>query len=364
MRAYDPREWRPFLQHLSEAMEASGADVGVFGESVDAQIHSGVGIVGPEFLRDYAQHFWEDPYLLAGRTRGLLRTGTIGVGEELVPSRELERTSFFNDFGKQYDYHGGLSAIVTATNELCVTVNVCKPPQRSVGRSQVALMEALMPHLQRAIQIHLRLAEADARVSGLHAALNTLTAGALIVDASGRVVFLNDSARGIIAQRDGLTIERGELRAARPADTAALRSLIAAAATPNAHGTGGGGLAIRRSGSRPPLQIVVAPAPARDGFLQPRALAVVFIHDSAHTPEADPERLRRLFGFTRMEAAVAVQLLNSKSVREIAAESSISVNTVRFHLKQLFSKTGTARQAELVRLLSATVQLRPEGRQR
>lgn len=36
----------------------------------------------------------------------------------------------------------------------------------------------------------------------------------------------------------------------------------------------------------------------------------------------------------------------------------ISVNTVPFHLLQMFSKTRTRRQGELVRLLLTTVQVR------
>ena len=40
-----------------------------------------------------------------------------------------------------------------------------------------------------------------------------------------------------------------------------------------------------------------------------------------------------------------------RTISEVADELEITLNTARTHLKQVFEKTGTKRQAELVRLL-------------
>ena len=50
-------------------------------------------------------------------------------------------------------------------------------------------------------------------------------------------------------------------------------------------------------------------------------------------------------------------LLEDKTPSEIGDLLGIGANTVRFHMKQMFSKTGTRRQSELVRLLTATAQV-------
>jgi DNA-binding CsgD family transcriptional regulator len=78
----------------------------------------------------------------------------------------------------------------------------------------------------------------------------------------------------------------------------------------------------------------------------------------------DPERpvhlrddlMRSQYGFTRAETEVASGLLTGYSVEEIAALRHVSVATVRDQLKRLFGKTGTKRQAELVRLLGSLPQ--------
>ncbi|HXF47297.1 MAG TPA: LuxR C-terminal-related transcriptional regulator [Burkholderiaceae bacterium] len=59
-----------------------------------------------------------------------------------------------------------------------------------------------------------------------------------------------------------------------------------------------------------------------------------------------------LFGLTPAEARVLALLLQSQSPREIAAALQIATTTVRSHLKALYAKTGTRRQAELIALAS------------
>ena len=67
---------------------------------------------------------------------------------------------------------------------------------------------------------------------------------------------------------------------------------------------------------------------------------------------AAPELLREVFGLSRMQATVAALLAEGREVKEIATELEVSGFTVRRHLADIMQKTDTARQAELVRLLS------------
>jgi DNA-binding CsgD family transcriptional regulator len=58
--------------------------------------------------------------------------------------------------------------------------------------------------------------------------------------------------------------------------------------------------------------------------------------------------LRCRFGLTPAEARLALQLVAGETLRSAAAKMGISYETVRTHLKTIFNKTGTCRQAELV----------------
>src|SRR5262245_2313490 len=58
--------------------------------------------------------------------------------------------------------------------------------------------------------------------------------------------------------------------------------------------------------------------------------------------------LRCRFGLTPAEARLALQLVAGEPLRSAAAKLGISYETARTELKNIFSKTGTCRQAELV----------------
>ncbi|MGK6315737.1 LuxR C-terminal-related transcriptional regulator [Neorhizobium sp. DT-125] len=61
--------------------------------------------------------------------------------------------------------------------------------------------------------------------------------------------------------------------------------------------------------------------------------------------------LQRLYRLTKAEAAVAVRITRGDGLQSVADALSLSLSTVRTHQQRVFEKTGTHRQAELVRLL-------------
>src|SRR5262249_11824575 len=60
------------------------------------------------------------------------------------------------------------------------------------------------------------------------------------------------------------------------------------------------------------------------------------------------ELLRCHFGLTPAEARLALHLAAGETLRSAEAKLSISYETARTPLKNIFQKTGTCRQAELV----------------
>jgi DNA-binding CsgD family transcriptional regulator len=71
------------------------------------------------------------------------------------------------------------------------------------------------------------------------------------------------------------------------------------------------------------------------------------IGDEQHRPGADDKD----FGLTRAEAAVAVEILEADGLQAVVDRLGVSLATARTPLAHVFDKTGTRRQAELVRLL-------------
>ncbi len=71
-------------------------------------------------------------------------------------------------------------------------------------------------------------------------------------------------------------------------------------------------------------------------------------------PDADAvagKPLSQLFGFSASETRVAERLMTGDSPEQAAAFLEVKISTVRWHLASMYRKTGSNRQAELVRLL-------------
>lgn len=68
-------------------------------------------------------------------------------------------------------------------------------------------------------------------------------------------------------------------------------------------------------------------------------------------PGIDTATLSASYGLTPAEARIALALVEGKQPAQIAIVLEISRTTVAFHMRNIFQKTGTNRQAELVALM-------------
>ena len=99
------------------------------------------------------------------------------------------------------------------------------------------------------------------------------------------------------------------------------------------------------------LDVTVVPAPEHNQVAGNEHYALVFLSDPAEKPASRTDMMRELYGLTPTECRLADLLLESLDVREAAERLRITLETTRFHVKRVLSKTGARRQAELMRLM-------------
>lgn len=179
--------------------------------------------------------------------------------------------------------------------------------------------------------------------AALHLLAEHLEQGLAVTDRSGRPYFLNRAAQSLI-DRGLLRLEHGGLRGAGPEDSATLRRVI------NRCAAGQRGAAVRLDGPDGTLLVAACAIP---GAFRPIAEGAVLLRliDPAAPRLPDPGVLQDQFGFTPAEAALAIDILAGNDLAASATRRQITRNTARVHLRHLFEKTGTRRQAELMRLL-------------
>jgi DNA-binding CsgD family transcriptional regulator len=279
---------------------------------------------------------------------------TVELRDRRVSDRDLERSDYYNEIMRPIGLWHAAVVNVHRDEIVLAPMGILRTrKERPFGESELRSLSRIAPHLNRALRVTLRNIEMEIRAEALVEMSDRALTAIVVTNAFGRVAEANASARGILADADGLLIRDGTLRAAYGDDGARLLRLILEAA-----GGVDGLTFIRKSGvmhvARPscrrPLPLVVSPARnTASPFGCSHAVTITFA-DPERVPEADPDLLARLYGFTAREAAVAALLLRGRSPSEAADELAMTENTVRTHIRHVFDKTGVERLAGLVRL--------------
>ncbi|WP_420964142.1 helix-turn-helix transcriptional regulator [Bradyrhizobium sp. B120] len=228
-----------------------------------------------------------------------------------------------------------------------------RPP---FGADQKRLFAALAQHLVRAVALQRRLFRLTFASESALEGFDRLQQGFLLVDAEARPLFTNRIADALLDADDGLRLEAGGLSASDADDGRMLRKLVLSCAAPAAIGAGGE-LALRRHTGRPPLNVLVTPVPLETAMaalpwtVSRCPVAIVLVTDPETDMQARLSSLQRRFGLTPAEAAFALEIVKGDGRQAAADRLGITVGTARTHLSNIFDKTGSKRQAELVRLL-------------
>ena len=130
-------------------------------------------------------------------------------------------------------------------------------------------------------------------------------------------------------------------------------SACSARALPRFGGQGeSGSTTVKRALVAPRLAVHVCPAGEPDGDVRSSGPgALVLVVDPLRRVRLDPELVSAAFGLSPAESRVAALLAEGHSIRQIAAATGRSYNTIRWHVKHMLARQGVSRQADLVRLV-------------
>jgi DNA-binding CsgD family transcriptional regulator len=186
-----------------------------------------------------------------------------------------------------------------------------------------------------------------ARLAALgHCLLERLETPLFVADAQGAVLEANPAASRRIERRDGLWLDAGGRVALRQAGRWVPLSYWAQALAGGQELT----LPLEMDGGGAPMQISLRGMSAGDGIPSGFGWIVATI-ERVTLSRADT--MRRRFRFTQTQARLAEMLCNGMRPTHAAEALGVKISTVRTHVGQMYEKTGTHSQAQLVALLHA-----------
>ncbi|WP_169570188.1 DNA-binding response regulator [Sneathiella limimaris] len=181
------------------------------------------------------------------------------------------------------------------------------------------------------------------------AVLNRLPLGVILVTAASRVLFMNGKAKAFLDRQDGLLLDNNRVcRASNSKENKQLTELLGnALSAVGENAEGEFAMSVSREESDTALTVMVAPI----GTGVAGKGAVLFISDPSEAVELSIDTICRLYALTPAEGRLALGLTNGNKLDDLAEEWGVSMHTVRSQLRQIFRKTDTSRQSELVKLI-------------
>jgi len=355
--AVDPPRWREFVEGISTLLGDAAVGFALQSPGFDGPPYVFGRHLRPELGSVFVRHFARGlPWGAFTHPRYL---GRFGRSSEGFPDERLPGTDFYRSWMEPQGLAPeGPVVHVMAVREgrpLAGLALYRRAGGRPLTDDDLARANRLVPHLARSFEIHGALGHAQAERDGLAESVDRLPIGILLLDAARRPVFANQSAEALLEEGDGLGVEAGGLRIDDAATDARLRRLVDDAAK-NAFGettlAGTMLLSVPRPSGRRDYNALVTPLLASTRRRGPGdAVASLWISDPDAVQITTSQILQRLYQLTPAEAELLRYLANGRSLEEAAAARGITVNTARTQLKQVFTKTETRRQGELLRLV-------------
>jgi|SRR5882672_9438741 len=306
----------------------------------------------PSFRETYAEYASRNPWFLSSEE---YTAGRVMTGDELLSNKDLLKTDFYRGLLKPHRLLHCMSGVAVRRGQLIYYISLHRgEDQAAFGEREKSSLRAVLAHISLALENRWRLRQASDLAMVMTGIVDRHPHLSILVDADGRVVHCNRSATALSVPSAGLCIEGGLLAAANPVDRTALREAIRDVA----------GAAARDARDRTRAVTLSVPGAQRPTVVSIYAAGKVFqvetgavgelVLVTARNPLVEHANHKcsfvKQFGLSPAQARVSAMIISGHSLVDAARRLHVSENTARSHLKQIFQKTNTHGQMELVHL--------------
>lgn len=348
--ALDPERWPATCRQVAYLCESTAGGICVHDLRHVQNDQLFVFGYQPEFLRKLGNQYAESPMAISDVVSNLGDVSALSMAHH-----QLRGSRFFQEVLVPFGLQDLIWFPALRTGGRMASLHVSRGEKAPHYQPHdVSLFKLLAPHVCRALTISDALDIRALRSELLEKTLDGLAAGVFLTARDGHVVYMNQAAERQIRTGHALRLVGNRLCPTNAAARAALSKALEATlrdgtdtdirehsmAMPD--GIGGGCIAT----------LLPIESGRRHGILAPFAASVaVFTQDPVQAPCMPGEAFARLHGLTGGELRVLLALAQGLGGIEAADMLGISEPTIRTHLQHMYAKTGTSKQAELLRLL-------------
>lgn len=351
------RSWATVLTKITQDLGLLGCQMVGVSASQGAVLFSYASDDAPsdieiEYVRNYHARDPRLPLVLGSKD------GVWVFDQDAFGPRTLTEDPYYRDllipYGGQFS---ATSKLTTQGDRLVLLGCMSKAGDPGFGNDRRQYLHAIADHLREGAGIYLRTRQiASAAVVGAEL-LRRMPRPALLLSEDRRVTFKNALADAYLAEAKTLFMSGDRLTAYDSQTDIELETAFRAMGATPAQGA----IPLRRIvrtvsrfGGRGAVLALTAFVPDTSMFAfgsQPQVLMIM--HDQGLNAVPDVLLWEAAFDLTPAQSRVALELFRGRTIAEAAVALNICPSTLKTHLKDLFKKTGTSRQSQLMSVFSS-----------
>lgn len=339
-----PEAWGEVVPRIARWLGAESALLFTPGEGHTPRGFGVLHNIPREAIGQYGAYYHTcDVWWEAGSRNGVLKAGKHFRGEQVLPTKEMTRSEIYADLWRPIDIGHLMCATLIDEQHAALGPTTCFSFFRGFRKGafsgeQAARCGSLLPHMRRALLTNWRLQGAQRLLEAYRTGLRATGDVVLLLGADMCVHHASAQPPEMFGPLAPLQIAHGKLTAAGCEQQKRLHRAVRDAA-------GGGPFGALRLEGQAGSELEVAILPFAAGGL------VAHVRRIQRSAREVVARVAERFSLTEAEQRILVLLAGGLGIAAISAELSIRPMTVRTHLANLFEKTGTHSQRELVALV-------------
>ncbi len=354
----DIDKWPAFLETAADLFSARGAQIAHHDLENNrlsfSMVHGYDWSV--EHYQRYEQLMGEDPRIppFSQNPFKAMHCRSFLTDEEIRSSRVYKEVLSVGDV--EYSLGVNLVEHDRALTHFLALRSIDQPP---FTEEECATLDILIPHIHRAVKLQKELGLIDFERNASVEALDSMALGIVVINAASQIQMVNETTRQMAMMSDGIQINSERLQISEESNNQFLKTLRNHFKSSKlGNDQAGEALQIIRPSGKEPYSILLSTYHAKSNRYivsnSDEPLAILLIRDLDHPQESRTEILQRLYGLTPSQARLTNHLANGNSLKDAASKAKLTNESARQYLKLIFQKTGTNRQAELVRKVILT----------
>jgi DNA-binding CsgD family transcriptional regulator len=352
--ALQPALWEDVLARIARLVNGHVSGILVkdpIRKCVEAHCHAGGD---PHYMKLYAETYSQLGPVATSRFSDADQVVSI---PELVDYQEFCCGRFYQEWARPQGWVDVGVAVLERSSAGYAYLSVSRHRAHGMVDDEMrARMRLIVPHVRRAVLIGRTMGFMQAEAAAFAQTLDALSAAVFLLDRSGRLVHANAVGHELLDASDVLRATGDRLGAVNTEIEQVLNAAITAA--------GRGDVAVGATGIALPLVArggthhIAHVLPLRSGLRAQSerasgASVALFVRRVGMDCRPSSDLVGQTYKLTAAELRVLLGIVEVGGVPDVAAKLGVAETTIKTHLGRVFAKTGTSRQADLVKLMAA-----------